>query len=505
MRQAKSPSFILELPLHTKPVQESTILVRLDTGRQLYNACLGESLKRLDLIRQSKDFQEIMKLPKTKDGVPNKERTDSFKQLNQKYKFTEYDIHHYAAGIRNGWIKDHIGIHIAQKIATRAFKAAQKKAFGIAKNVRFKGKNQFDSLEGKNNATGLIFKNNTLNWSGMEIPCMVDMDNDLHSYGLKHRVKYCRLVRRKINGKNRFYVQLILEGTPYQNPKNKIGSEEIGLDVGPSTIAIVGDTKAELKQFCSELIPDQKKKRKLQRKQDRSKRSMNPDNYNDYGTVKKGSKKWIKSHRYKATSDELAEMDRMLAAHRKSLHGRDINEIIAMGARIQTENVSYKAWKKMFGKSIGLRAPSMFMSNLKIKAENAGGYMIEFQTQTTKLSQTCHICEGAHKKPLTQRWHACCGIEMQRDLYSEFLAKCVDIETSSLDIARAKLLWQGMEPLLSEAISRAKQTAIGRRTPASFGFDKIQSQSGSLVNPAMSISEAMDVVILPDESHRELI
>lgn len=153
-----------------------------------------------------------------------------------------------------------------------------------------------------------------------------------------------------------------------------------------------------------------------------------------------------------------------------------------------------------------VRAPSMFMSSLKRKAENAGGYLFEFPTQTTKLSQTCHICEKAVKKPLNQRWHICCGIEMHRDLYSSFLAKCVDMETSTLDIARAKLLWQGMEPVLSDAISRVKQTAIGMRNPASFGFNKrIRSQSGSLVNPATIISEAMDVVIRPDESHRELI
>ncbi len=510
MKQSKTPSFITELPLKTTPVQESTILVRLDTGRQLYNTCLGEGLTRLDLIRQSKEFQEIQKLPKTVDGEPNKERTKAFTQLNKKYQFTEYDIHHYAAGIRDSWINEHIGIHIAQKIATRAFRAVQKKAFKIAKNVRFKGKNQFDSLEGKNNATGLIFKDNILYWSGLEIPCIIDPENDLISYGLKpeHRVKYCRLVRRKINGKNRFYVQLILEGTPYQNPEHKIGNEEIGLDVGPSTIAIVGDTKAELKQFCSELIPDQKKKRKLQRKLDRSRRATNPDNYNENGTVKKGrkgSKKWIKSNRYKAINLELSETDRKLDAHRKSLHGRDINEIIAMGTRIKTEDVPYKAWQKMYGKSVGIRAPSMFMSSLKRKAENAGGSFDEFPTQTTKLSQMCHICEEAVKKPLSQRWHICCSIRMQRDLYSAFLAKCV--MNNSLDTARAKDLWPGLEPVLSEAVSRAYQTAIGKVTPTSFGFSGILSQSGSLVKPATIISEAMDVVIpqMRNESYRELI
>jgi putative transposase len=510
-----TPSFILELPLDTNPVQESTILVRIDTGRQLYNACLGEGLNRLDLIRQSKDFQEIQKLPKTIDGEPNKERIEAFHELDKKYKFTDYDIQHYAVGIRDSWINEHIGVHIAQKIATRAFKAVQKKAFGKAKNVRFKGKNQFDTLEGKNNETGLRFKkeNETLSWSGLEIPCIIDHENKLIEYGLHHRVKFCRLVRRKINGKNRFYVQLILEGIPYQDPEKTIGTEEIGLDVGPSTIAIVGDTRAELRQFCSELVPKQKKKRILQRKLDRQRRANNPQNYNENGTVKKGKKKWKKSNRYKKTQNELAELDRTTAAHRKSIHGHDQNIIISYGVNMKTEKVSHRAWQKMWGKSISIRAPGMFMSGLKRKAGNAGGHLEEFSTYTTKLSQTCHICETAVKKPLSQRWHICCGIEVQRDLYTAFLAKCVVVnkvkrkDTSALDIARANQLWPGLEPVLSAAISRAKQTAIGKVSPASFGFNRIQSQSGSLVKSATIISEAMDDVILQtkDESHRELV
>jgi hypothetical protein len=336
--RANTPSFITELPLKTTSADEATVLVRLDTGRQLYHACLGEALERLGLIQQSKEYQEIQKLPKTINGKQNSERTKAFNELNKKEGFTDYDIQHYATGIRNSWMEEHIHAHIAQKLATRAFKAVQKKAFGLAKNVRFKGKNQMDSLEGKTNETGLIFKNDSLYWSGLEIPCIINTDNDLITYGLNHKVKYCRIVRRNINGKNRFYLQLIQEGTPYQNPKNKIGSEEIGLDVGVGTIAMVADTKATLKQFCSELIPNQKKKRKLQRKLDRSLRATNPDNYNKNGTVKKG-KRFKKSNRYKTVSQDLAETDRVLAAHRKSLHGKDINEIIAMGTRIQTEKV----------------------------------------------------------------------------------------------------------------------------------------------------------------------
>ena len=467
--KSKTPSFVLELPLNTNPVQESTILVRLDAGRQLYNACLGEALKRLNLIRQSKEFQRIRTLPKGDN------RNEAFNALNKEFGFREYDIHHYAAGIRHSWIEKHIGGHIAQKIATRAFNAVQKKAFGKAKNVRFKGKNQFDTLEGKDNLNGLIFRDNILLWSGLEIPCIIDKENKLIVYGLQHRVKYCRLVRRKINGTNRFYVQLILEGKSYQDSEKVIGTEELGLDVGPSTIATVGDTRADLKQFCSELVPKQKEKRKLQRKEDRQRRANNPQNYNDNGTVKKGKKKWKKSNRQRKTESQIAELDRKTAAHRKSLHGRDQNIIISQGTVIKAEKIPYRSYQRIWGRSVSIRAPGMFMSGLKRKAENAGGYLFEFPTQTTKLSQICHICESVVKKPLSQRWHNCCGIDMQRDLYAAFLAKCVtynEIEdTYSLDTARAKMLWPGLEPVLSEAVSRAYQSAIGKGTiPASFGI-----------------------------------
>ncbi len=166
--KSETPSFVLELPLKSTSVEESIILTRLEAGRQLYNACLGEALKRLDLIRQSREFQKVIVLPE------GNERTVRFKNLNKECGFTEYALHDYAAAIRESWIWEHINSHIAQKIATRAFKAVQKKAFRKAKNVRFKGKNQLDTLEGKNNETGLIFRDNKLFWSGLEIPCIID-------------------------------------------------------------------------------------------------------------------------------------------------------------------------------------------------------------------------------------------------------------------------------------------------------------------------------------------
>ena len=72
--------------------------------------------------------------------------------------YTEYALHSYATEIRNGgggWIAQHIDANTAQKLATRAFQAVERVNLGKAKKVRFKSKNQLDSLEGKTNTTGI--------------------------------------------------------------------------------------------------------------------------------------------------------------------------------------------------------------------------------------------------------------------------------------------------------------------------------------------------------------
>ena len=75
---SKKPSFILELGLKVSDHQETELNKRFDAARQLYNACLSEAKRRLQLQQQSKDFQEARKKPKTVNGKKNKERTKAF-------------------------------------------------------------------------------------------------------------------------------------------------------------------------------------------------------------------------------------------------------------------------------------------------------------------------------------------------------------------------------------------------------------------------------------------
>jgi len=383
MGKSKTPTFILELALETSPHDEAELNARFEAARQLYNACLDEAKRRLDLLRQSKEFQEARKMPKTLglsakrietiNGKRNKERSSAFKALNTRFDFSEYSIIIYATTIRNSWINNHIDANTAQKIASRAFKAVQKVAFGQAKRVRFKGKNQLKSVEGATNKSGIRYNEKTghVLWNGLIFPAIIDVNDKVVVHGLSHRIKYCRIVKRIFNGKARFFVQLALEGKPYQ--KFESPDNIVGLDIGPSTIAHVTDKQASLERFCDELKDKQKEIRRLQRKLDRQRRANNPQNYNPDGTIKPGKKTWHSSTRYKKTKRKLAEIQRKLAAHRKTLHGNLANRILRQGKHVKTEKLSYRAFQRNYGKSVKDRAPGMFMEIIRRKALRVDG------------------------------------------------------------------------------------------------------------------------------------
>jgi Putative transposase DNA-binding domain len=248
----------------------------------------------------------------------------------------------------------------------------------------------------------------------------------------------------------------------------------VGLDLGPSTIAIVPqEGEARLLPFCSELKTGKQMKRRLQRKLDRQRRANNPQNYDQKGRVKKGRLRWKDSQGYKATRRRLATQERKLAAHRKSLHGRLVHEIVACGTTITTEKLSYKAWQRQYGKSVSTHAPGMFIDMLKRTVARTGGILHEVSIHSTKLSQYCHGCHSYVKKKLSQRWHKCpCGIgPVQRDLYSAFLAAHLDQRTLIPSIAQDT--WESAEMRLRAAIEDVQQRANARQIlPQSFGIPR---------------------------------
>ncbi len=280
-------------------------------------------------------------------------------------------------------------------------------------------------------------------------------------------------VRRKVNGRNRLYAQLICEGTPYQKPENALGKGTVGIDAGPSIVARVNGTEARLDCFCEELAEKEAEVRRLQRKLDRSRRANNPENYNPDGTVKKGPKQWKKSRTYLKTQARLAEIWRELSAHRRSLIGKMVNKTLPMGNVFKFEKLSYRALQGMFGKSVNTRALGRYFQELTRKAESAGGKVLEFPTRVgvkgaepglrTGLSSFCH-CGERRKKTLSERWHVCsCGVKCQWGLYSAYLARFVEqIEQNDfkLDAGLAARQWPGAELLLQAVSGRIPNSRV---------------------------------------------
>ena len=98
MAKRTTPTFIVELPLSVSRRDESELLVRLDVCRQLYNACLGEALRRLDRMRDSLDWQRAKAL---KGKALAQARGEAFQATRAKYGFTSASISAYGTACKN--------------------------------------------------------------------------------------------------------------------------------------------------------------------------------------------------------------------------------------------------------------------------------------------------------------------------------------------------------------------------------------------------------------------
>ena len=204
-------------------------------------------------MRADPAWQTARAIPRTQ----KLERQRAFAALRAQHGFSEYALHDAAKALNCSWIADHMDAVLAQTLATRAYRALNRVCLGQARRVRFKSRGRgLSSVENKRTNTGLRFvlqpgeQGNAgyLLWQDDRLPALIDWKDPVVTYGLAHRVKYARLIVRQASSARaegadregqRYSVQLALEGVPSQKPKHQIGSDTVGLDLGPSTLAIV--------------------------------------------------------------------------------------------------------------------------------------------------------------------------------------------------------------------------------------------------------------------------
>src|ERR1700730_11672227 len=134
MKQAKTPTFLLELPLRVDWSQKHNLRAHWEAARCLYNALLGEANKRLRRMRNDPAWASARALPRANKQA----RAQAFAALRKKHHFSEYELHEYAKAARVSWIAEHIESTMAQTLATRAYQAVNRVCVGRAKRVRFR-------------------------------------------------------------------------------------------------------------------------------------------------------------------------------------------------------------------------------------------------------------------------------------------------------------------------------------------------------------------------------
>lgn len=342
--------------------------------------------------------------------------------------------------------------------------------FGRAKKVRFKAPSRFRSMEGKTNKQGIRWTREQLVWGKLKLTALIDPSNPVMMHGINSEVKYVRILWKEINGKRRWYAQLINEGEPYQKAANFVSPGVVGLDLNISNVAYVADNNAGMLPLAEKVPAFEREIWCLQRKMQRSQRQSNPDNYEpDFlarkgrrtirkkGKPKKGRSSWNKSKRYVALARQKRELERRKSEYCKSQNRRLANDILRNGNQIKTEKVSVKGWQKNWGKAIGAKSPGFFQAELKRKAENAGGSFYQFSATKTALSQT-HLTGERIKKSLSERVHYDkSGVVMHRDLMSAFLSRHVYDDKLSLQDAQSE--YPGMETTLLRAWQQYQQSA----------------------------------------------
>ncbi|MDR7002558.1 transposase [Neobacillus niacini] len=485
MARKCTPTYTIEFPLNIPAWQKHRLEKKFKIARTVYNSCLGEARKRHRSVKIDKEYRALLKELKTK------ERDHRLSEIRLAYGFSEYGLQEFVKLVQHKF-KGNIGSFEAQKLATRAFQAVEKLHFGKARKIHFKAFDDDISVENKSNHTGLRYidghilwgdkptkkRPNPKNWLCMPI---APKTNDEYAHlALMDKTKYVRILRREVRGKVRYFIQLIQEGYPPTKRNRKVSNDEnkrVGLDIGPSTIAIFSDLTVELRELAPECSIDEPRLRRFQRAMDRSKQATNSDNFKEDGTIKKGRLEWNYSKRYKKLRKIRKELYRKIAAKRKISHEKLANDILALGSDVRVETMRFQSLqkrtkkttrnkkngkinrKKRFGKSIFRHAPAMLLTIIDRKLGYQGRSLKKIDTYATKASQFNHLTGTYTKKQLSERWNNFGKFRIQRDLYSAFLIGNTTETLNSVDVDLCNEHWNNFVQLHNREIVRLKESA----------------------------------------------
>lgn len=494
MTKTQTSCCVLTLRLNPEPWQIDIIEKRFKIMEHLKNSLIALELRRLKNVQRTKVYKNLMAEIERANSADRKKLYAERNKILKNAGFSEYDFIDDITPMQKHFV-EHFAAQVVHRSASDVWRAFEKMLFGNGKMVHFIRRGTLDSIACKKIGNGMNLKNGYFEWNGGQcknkIALRIRVESPKTAYEkemLEKKGKNLRIVRKWSKSKYRYYLQITFEGNPVIKERHIEYGKRVGIDIGTSTVAIVSEQEARLLELADRVKRNHLKKIIFQRKMDRSRRACNPDNFNTDGTIKRGKKLyWNYSKNYQEMQQQVRELERKNAAIRKYQHICLANYVLSQGTEVYVETMSFAGLqrrakettydkqgrinkKKRFGKSLGNRAPAMFLEILDKKLKCvAGGELHKVDTQKFKASQYNHITDSYEKKTLSDRWtNLENNIKVQRDLYSAFLLMNSTINMERADRELCEKTFDHFKELHDMEINRIKSE--GKKHIRSFGI-----------------------------------
>lgn len=188
-------------------------------------------------------------------------------------------------------------------------------------------------------------------------------------------------------------------------PEREAGDKKVGIDWGTRTFAVIADTKGDFIEIANPRFYKQAEDKLVQA-------------YKSLSRKQKKSKNWEKARL------RIEKLSNTLADKRKDFSHKASAKIVNLSLFVAIETFEVAPLltlrgrpRRSLNRSILDSSPTLFVNNLRYKAEEAGIPFSEVSAYEVRPTQTCSGCGDQAHKTLDDKKHQCqlCGLSLSRD------------------------------------------------------------------------------------------
>ena len=404
-KEAKVRS-VIELPLHTELWQRDLLDKKFECARKIYNNMLAYYYKKYNEMIKTKEWRRIceeIKQEKERIKQMNAEqeteesKTESTKKAKKKKKtkitktpeltelynqknaimnefgFTQYTFASQSIKFANYYNKNISSVMARLSIGAPMWSAFEKLFFSDGEKVSYRKPNKEITLT-SDNKSGIRFLQEEdgryyvlmSNMMAKTKPIKMYVKGPKTLYDremLSATIKQVRILKKNEKGHRKIYCQLVVDRHPFLkldeegNLKHKQGEGLVGISIWRNQLCAVSKDRCLVVDMAPNLEKYTKEKQDLDRLIEHLRRTANPENYNEDGTIKKGiidenGKRvrltWHYSNHYKKMRSKKRELERYHSVQKEIVQDKAIIELLSMGDQFRIVDSSFVTKKPEF-------------------------------------------------------------------------------------------------------------------------------------------------------------